>query len=307
MKLGIVGLGFIAVNEYLPVLMQLKEIDIVCVVDPDQDKLQTIASKYRVGKVTSSIDDLLNMDIDAALVLTPYQVTYDLVRKLLARGIDVLSEKPMAETIEQAEELVLLGESKHAIYMIGLNRRFAASFVHAKQVLQTSQIELISVEKVKHMTYYRDKPLMDFGIHALDTMLWLSEGRVTNCLVDSSFTPDGRESMVQAQFTFDNGIKGRFMMTGNAGKWEETVNVYGQATTVQIQAPSVVKVMSGGETTEQTFGMAGPGAGGNSFGFKQQLLHFTECVRTRAVPATTGRVALYTQQVMDMMYKQMGK
>ncbi|MDF2922741.1 MAG: gfo/Idh/MocA family oxidoreductase [Paenibacillaceae bacterium] len=307
MRIGIVGLGFIALTEFLPALMQMKDMEIVCAVEQDQERLQSVARKYNIPKLYTSIEGLLDADIDAALVLTPYQATYGIVRSLLERGIDVLSEKPMAETLEQAEELVRISEEKNVIYMIGLNRRFAEPFLKAKQLMPVTKTELVSVEKVKHMTYFKDKPMLDFGVHSLDTLLWLCEGKVKSCSVDYTLMPDGRESSVQAQFSFDNGIKGRFLMSCCAGMWEESVRMFGQANTVEIQAPAVLRLKAEGQVTETVFGASGPGGGGNSFGFRQELKHFADCVRTREQPSASGRSALYTQQVMDMIYKLMGK
>ncbi|WP_168123511.1 Gfo/Idh/MocA family oxidoreductase [Paenibacillus sp. HB172176] len=305
MKIAIIGLGFISLTEFFPALMKLEDMEIVCAVDPNQDRLQGAARKYNIPRLFSSFEEMVEVDIDAALVLTPYKATYGIVRALLERGIDVFSEKPMAETMEQAEELVRLADEKNAIYMIGLNRRFADSFLRAKELMPIAKTELVSVEKVKHMTYYHDKPMLDFGIHSLDVLLWLCEGRVTSCSVDCTRMPDGRESSVQVQLGFDNGVKGQFLMSCCAGLWEESVRMFGHARTVEIQAPDVLKVKEDGQVIETVFGMAGPGGGSNSFGFRQELEHFSECVRTRAQPLTSGKVALYTQQVMDMIYKQM--
>ncbi|WP_168735950.1 Gfo/Idh/MocA family protein [Cohnella fermenti] len=307
MKIAIVGLGFISLSEFLPALMKMKDIEIVCAIEPNQERLQDAARKYNIPKLFTSVEEMMEVDIDAALVLTPYKATFGIVRELLARGIDVFSEKPMAETLEQAEDLVRLAEEKNAIYMIGLNRRFADSFLRAKQLMPIAKMELVSVEKVKHMTYYHDKPMLDFGIHSLDVLLWLCDGKVTSCTVNYTRMPDGRESSVQVQLSFDNGVKGQFLMSCCAGLWEETVRMFGHARTIEIQAPNVFKVKENGQVTETVFGVTGPGGGSNSFGFQQELEHFAECVRTRAQPLTSGKVALYTQQVMEMVYKQMGK
>ena len=68
MKIGIIGLGDIAQKAYLPLITQLEEVEPYFCTRTDS-KLKRLGKKYGVDKLYTSVDQLLKVDLDAALFM----------------------------------------------------------------------------------------------------------------------------------------------------------------------------------------------------------------------------------------------
>ncbi|MFP3700546.1 Gfo/Idh/MocA family oxidoreductase, partial [Burkholderia sp. SIMBA_013] len=71
---------------------------------------------------------------------------YEVVRALLLAGKDVCVDKPLAETLEQAEALVALAEKRQRKLMVAFNRRFAPRY----QQLRAEMADAASLRIEKH-------------------------------------------------------------------------------------------------------------------------------------------------------------
>ena len=78
--------------------------------------------------------DIINDDsIDLVVIVTPAFAHYDYAKELLSAGKNVLCDKPLVETLEQAKELVALAKEKNLFFMPFQNRRFDSDFLTVKK------------------------------------------------------------------------------------------------------------------------------------------------------------------------------
>ncbi len=86
---------------------------LVAAVEPDAARAADTAAKFSVP-VFDSIDDLLNTDlgIHAATVAVPTVYHHAVASSLLSAGLDLLVEKPLAASIDQADDLIALAEER---------------------------------------------------------------------------------------------------------------------------------------------------------------------------------------------------
>lgn len=113
-KIGMVGVGAIS-GIYLKNLTEVfKEIELVAVCDLVKEKAEKAKEEYKIPKIYNTMHELFADDeIDIVLNLTrPYE-HFDVTREALKAGKHVYSEKPLAATLEEGEELVRLAESKN--------------------------------------------------------------------------------------------------------------------------------------------------------------------------------------------------
>ena len=115
-----------------------------------------------------------------AIVVTPNHLHYPLAKDILQAGVHCLLEKPFAERLQQAEELVDLAQGKGLALVIGQNYRFKAPFLLIAEAIREGRLgRLIGVEGSFHR--YRPPryehelamcyPLLILqGIHHLDLM-----------------------------------------------------------------------------------------------------------------------------------------
>ena len=105
--------------------------------ETDDSKVDLYSDDSGPGK---SLDDLLaRSDIHAVILALPIMVQPDTIRKALLAGKHVLSEKPIAENVKDAEELIKWYRSsidKKVTWSIAENFRYLNSFNHARKAIQ---------------------------------------------------------------------------------------------------------------------------------------------------------------------------
>ena len=95
-RVGLVGAGFIA-DVHAEVLTRLPGVRLAAVVDPAESRAQALADKWGVASRYTDAAELIGK-VDAAHVLVPPHLHRAVAEPLLRAGLDVLLEKPMAET-----------------------------------------------------------------------------------------------------------------------------------------------------------------------------------------------------------------
>ena len=114
MKIAIIGLGYWGKN-YLRLIQSYKEIDLVAVIDPNLNlSLNDEVLKFK------SLNEMLNakIEIDAAIVCTPTNTHFELIKTLLLNKINVLAEKPLTTKSEQATELINLAKKNNLVLLV---------------------------------------------------------------------------------------------------------------------------------------------------------------------------------------------
>ena len=105
MKLGILGSGKI-VKEILPVLEQVENIELVAIAARNEGKLEELVEEFNIGKYYIGIDDLLaDPDIDTVYVALPNYLHYEAMDKAIAKGKDIICEKPFCGNLIESEDI----------------------------------------------------------------------------------------------------------------------------------------------------------------------------------------------------------
>src|SRR5947209_12199758 len=105
LRVAVVGAGSFG-RHHVRVVGQMPDVELAAVVDPN------------VEGARKSIDDVLGQ-IDAAIIATPTVTHESIATRLLEAGIDVLVEKPVAETSQGAERLARLAQKNGRMLQAG--------------------------------------------------------------------------------------------------------------------------------------------------------------------------------------------
>ncbi len=139
-RIAIIGMGRMGITHYA-IINSHPDVQIISIVDPSS-LINTIFGKYINGvKIYKSYDSLLKKeDIDAALVCTPPNLNYDIIKNLGEKNIPVFCEKPFTTDKNKAEELSILYESQKLVNQVGYVNRFNDVFAALKQMLSEKLI-----------------------------------------------------------------------------------------------------------------------------------------------------------------------
>jgi predicted dehydrogenase len=174
-NVAVIGAGAFGRNHariYRQLALQGEPVRLVGVVDPDVSRADAIASEFGC-RAFGSIEQLTttHSEIQAASVAVPTVRHLEVARALMESGIDVLVEKPLASSLEDADELIGLAQKLGRIAQVGHLERFNPA-VRATAELITQPMFF----EVHRLSIFTPRSLdvdviLDLMIHDLDVVL----------------------------------------------------------------------------------------------------------------------------------------
>lgn len=163
-KIGIIGYGYWGIN-LVRNFSQLKNCKVKIIVDLNDERLAMAKNSYYEVKLSNDIDDIFNDgDIDAVVIATPVFSHFSLAKKALDKNKHVLIEKPMTSTIEEANCLIDLANSKNKILMVDHTFLYSTAVQKMKSMIDSGE-----VGKLK----YFDSTRINLGLFQPDVnVLW---------------------------------------------------------------------------------------------------------------------------------------
>ncbi len=190
LRIGIIGTGGICNNKHLPSLAKVSDkAEVVALCDLIEEKAIATAERHNLTnvKIYTDYKELLkDKSIDIIHVCTPNVSHCQITVDAFEAGKNVLCEKPMAATTEDAQKMMDAWKKSGKKFTIGYQNRFR----HTVQVLKKScdagdlgdiyyaEANAIRRKQVPTWGVFPDKskqgggPLIDIGTHALDITLW---------------------------------------------------------------------------------------------------------------------------------------
>ncbi len=296
-RVGVIGLGHIAHIAELPVLAEMKDIEIVAACSRSQETVDAAMAKYKIRKGCRTFEEFMETEMDCAFVLTPKTAHYEYVIPLLKRGLDVFCEKPLALTLQESKEMADTAEQYDRILMVGFNRRYAPVYAKVKELYKNAPPDVVIAQKNRNGSEYR--ATLENAIHMVDLMRYFC-GEAVSTEAHSLFSDPEYEDLVTAQIVFDSGSIGILTASRRAGQWVEKVDCYGGYHSAFVNAPDSFTDVD--ENTEVKTVMTPLALGWarveDKMGFTQEVHHFIECVREHRQPITNGRDAYKTHELM---------
>ncbi len=185
-KVVIIGAGFMG-GMHAEVYRNLSKAKLIAIADSDLEKAQLLADKHKTTAY-SSMEELLNReDVDAVDICLPTFLHKEYVIKAAQLGKDILCEKPIALTTEDAEQMIQAAKEAKVKLMIAQVIRFWPEYVMLKKIYQTGELgRLFSItltRLVSTPTYAWDNwltdakrsggALLDLHIHDTDYLLYI--------------------------------------------------------------------------------------------------------------------------------------
>ncbi|CAI0888331.1 Gfo/Idh/MocA family protein [Serratia grimesii] len=297
LRIGVVGLGGIAQKAYLPILSQAADWTLVGGFSPNQQKAQPICDSYRMA-CFSGLDSLAQQ-CDAVFVHSSTASHFQVISELLHYGVHVYVDKPLAETVEQGEQLIALAEKQGKALMVGFNRRFAPLYQQLKQ----DMCQPASLRMDKHRADSVGPndmrfTLLDDYLHVVDTALWLGGG--TGQLLSGCLRGTESGELLYAEHHFECGeTQVTTSMHRRAGSQRESVQAVSDGAVYQLNDMRQW-------LREDTHGVLEQPAPGwqttlAQRGFDGAVRHFIASVSNQTAPETAGEQAIVAQRVIEKL------
>jgi virulence factor len=308
MKLAMIGIGEIAQKAYFPLLKTMEDVQITSIMSRSVESVTKAQSRWQIPSGFTRLDEVIDHRPDACLVLVATNAHFEIARKLLDNGIDVYLEKPATVRSEETKTLAELAVQKQRVLMVGFNRRYSDFYVQARELMKTSEIQQLTLEKhrrnASHTTLFSQ--YLDDTIHVIDLL--------------RSFDPDptplqtvinmaeGRLRSAVSLLRLSSGGVASIHTCLDSGGWQEKLSIHGTKKTVIVNAFRDLTYIN--EEGIRVFGPERPGKWKSELterGFEAEMRHFIECVRTRKTPITDGYEAYKTQLLTEQLTELAGE
>jgi UDP-N-acetylglucosamine 3-dehydrogenase len=201
-RLGIVGAGIMGSN-HARVLNAIPQAEVAIVVDAEEEKGQQLAD--HIGASYESRLDALPGRVDAVIVATPTETHADIAVTLMEGGLDVLIEKPIAVTVEEAKDLVAVARQCDRILMIGHVERFNPAVMELGRHLD--RLIHVDVRRIGPFTSrISTGVVLDLMIHDVDLVNALVGSQPTTISSLTRRVWAGAEDMATSVLTYANGV-----------------------------------------------------------------------------------------------------
>jgi predicted dehydrogenase len=178
-------------------------VELVAVLDADMAAAQAVARQFGC-KALTSIEELQGR-VDAASIAVPTVHHLRVGAALMAAGIDVLVEKPLASTLEEADELIALANSNKRIAQAGHLERFNPA-VRATVPLLSKPMFF----EVHRLSVFTPRSLdvdvvLDLMIHDIDVVLSFVKSAVTEIRAVGLPVVTGKVDIANVRMEFESG------------------------------------------------------------------------------------------------------
>jgi predicted dehydrogenase len=272
----------------------LKEIpfaELAGIYDLRADRTRSVASELQCRHFTS-LEEALD-SVDAVSVVIPATAHAPVAHRAFDLGVDVLVEKPITRTLEEANELVQRAEREGRILQVGHLERFNPGVIAARKVTYRPmffEIHRLGVFSPRSLDV---DVVFDLMIHDLDLVLWMVEAPVREVRAVGLAVLSDKVDIANARVEFANGAVANLTASRVSTERIRKFRYFQPSEYISVDFARRDALVISVER----------GSGNPQIGFrkletvpadplKAELEAFLECVRTRRQPLVGGREGL---------------
>lgn len=202
LKAGVLGAGHLG-KIHLRLLNQSEKYELIGFYDPDETNAKKVEAEYGY-KYFNSIETLIDA-VDMVDIVTPTLSHYDCAKQAIAKGKHIFLEKPITNTVEEAEEIRTLLASNNVKGQVGHVERFNPAFIAVKEMIDTPMF--IETHRLSEFNPRgTDVPVvLDLMIHDIDIILSVVNSKVKNISASGVSVISDTPDIANARIEFENG------------------------------------------------------------------------------------------------------
>jgi predicted dehydrogenase len=200
-RVAIVGAGVMGAN-HARVLATIRSAEVVAVVEPDPANGRSLARS--IGVPLRPLDGLAEV-ADAAIVASPSQTHAEIGEQLLADGLDLLIEKPLATTVADARRLVTAARAHDRIVMVGHIERFNAAVLGLPEVV-SDPVHIEFTRVGPYTPRITSDVVLDLMVHDLDLARMLAGSPFVGMSAIGRSVHSGQTDLACALLTAESGL-----------------------------------------------------------------------------------------------------
>lgn len=298
-QVGLIGAGYWGGN-YIKTIRGMREAQLrwVC------NRYNRIEKKDLPfgSKFTRNYRDILgDKSTDAVIVSTPPETHYQITKDALNAGKDVLVEKPMTYSSEEAIELSELAREKHRVLMVGHIFLYNQAIIDLKEMVDRGDLgNLLYLESRRMGIANRTEAnaMWCLAPHDVSIANYLLGGKLPISVSASgkSWREEGVEDFVHLELDYENDVRADISSCWAYPKKVRRLVLFGTKNVAVFDDMAQNKI----EIFEPSGKMPIESKGFDGISpLERQCAHFFECVKTREEPLTGGREGYENVRILE--------
>lgn len=320
-SVGVVGLGYWGPNlarnfDALP------DAELRWCCDARPELRERFAAQFRNAKVTDALEDLLaDPELDAVVLATPVPTHAELAVRVLEAGKHCFVEKPLAQSVADAERAVAAAQRSGKVLMVGHLLEYHPGVAKLKEIADAGELGAIHYIYSNRLNLGQlradENALWSLGAHDVSVILRLAgEEPFEVSARGESYMREGIEDVVFAFLRFPSGLAAHLHLSWLDPHKERRFTVVGSkrmATFDDMELERKVTVYDKGfDESSASYGEYITRSGDiwspripNAEPLRLEAAHFVECVREGRAPVSDGESGLRVVRVLEALQREL--
>lgn len=202
LKIGVLGAGHLG-KIHLRLLNQSSKYELVGFYDPNSENAQKVSAEFGYRKF-DSIEELIE-NVDVVDIVTPTLSHYDCAVMAIKKGKHIFLEKPISNTVAEAEHIISLAKEYNVKGQVGHVERFNPAFISVKDKINNPMF--IETHRLAEFNPRgTDVPVvLDLMIHDIDAILSVVKSKVKEVHASGVSVISDSPDIANARIEFENG------------------------------------------------------------------------------------------------------
>jgi predicted dehydrogenase len=288
-RTGVIGTGYLG-KFHAEKYSELNESELVGIVDTDHEAAQAISKRLKVPAF-KNYKELFDK-VDAVSIVVPTELHHKIAKDFLLNGIDVLVEKPMTTTLEEAEDLIETAKKNKCILQVGHLERFNAAVIALNNVIKKP----LFIESHR-LAPFKDRGtdvdvILDIMIHDIDIILNIVGSPVKSIhAVGVPVVSNKKNDIANVRLEFESGCVANVTASRISAKEMRKIRIFQHDAYLSIDyAAQQVEVYGKTDSDEHdtpqiTYDQIDIKQGDS---LKEEIRSFLSSVKSRSIPEVPG-------------------
>jgi predicted dehydrogenase len=323
-RIGLIGLGGIAMAHEWGYKEKPDQVEIVAVCDIDSTRAKTRAAPYNAKIYTDYREMMSDPDVDAVDITLPHTLHYLVAKAALEAKKHVAMEKPLTVHSPEGLELIRLAQKQGVKFMVTENTRFVEAYIKVHQLIQSGELgeprvirtfisgsEVARLSRTENWKGRKDGTgggaILDAGAHSIYLLKWLA-GEIDQVW-------GYKNKLVEASQVEDSGMIGGRLRNGALfsteysfvveAPWNERLEYHGSKGSVvvdQLTDPPALHYRGGRDTKGVTLDVPYQPGMWKLVSIKDGVKDFVDALWEDRSPSVDPMDAWYAIHVIDKAY-----
>ena len=227
-RIGLVGAGGIA-RSHADAIKMNPDCIVTLVADINKERAEEMAVAHGARAFTD-YKDFDCSEIDAVILNLPHFLHCEVSVYFLERGVHVLCEKPMANTVEECDRMIAAAQKSTAKLAIGHVQKYYTAAEEVKKIIDSKRFgDLVMIHETRTKDYLNNRPAwflkkslsgggiaMNLGAHSLDRILYTTGLAVqeVHAITGNPISDDDVETTAHLLLKLENNVSATVTLCG---------------------------------------------------------------------------------------------